>query len=157
MESGSQTDKQRETSLNYNIDIHVRLSQLRRLSLILGTAFQTDTRETGRMRKAETMARPKRIHPMLGVARKYLSEHIPELQNVSPCLRSLDGPPGSPRYSVTVEECVAGVCPFDVSPEVASAGDCPVVDCELRHSIRLLLDRQGKVVEDMRNGIHWAK
>lgn len=103
------------------------------------------------------MARPKRVHPMLNVAQKYLSQHAPELKDAPLCVRSLDGPPGSPRYSVTAEECIAGECPYGVSRETAMAGDCPIIDCQLRHSIRLLLDRQGTVVKDMRNGIHWLR
>lgn len=103
------------------------------------------------------MARPKRVNPMLNVAQKYLSQHAPEMRDVPLRVRSLDGPPGSPRYTVTAEACVAGECPYGVSRAMAAAGNCPILDCELRHSVRLLFDRQGELVEDMRSGIHWAK
>lgn len=101
------------------------------------------------------MARPKRVNPMLSVAQKYVSQHAPELKGVPLRVRSLDGPPGSPRYTVTAEECLADTCPYGVSNETAMAGKCPILKCQLRHSLRLLLDRQGKVVEDMRSEIHW--
>ncbi len=102
------------------------------------------------------MARPKRVNPMLRIAQKYVSLHMPEFQNVPLRVRSLDGPPGSPRYTVTAEACCASVCPYGVSPTTAAAGDCPILECQLRDSIRLLLDRQGQVLEEMRSGIHWG-
>lgn len=101
------------------------------------------------------MARPKRVNPMLSVAQKYVNQHVPELKDVPLRVRSLDGPPGAPRYTVTAEECRADTCPYGVSQETAAAGNCPILKCQLRHSLRLLLDRQGEVVEDVRSEIHW--
>jgi hypothetical protein len=101
------------------------------------------------------MARLKRVNPMLSVAQKYVNQHVPELKDVPLHGRSLDGPPDAPRYTVTAEECRADTCPYGVSHETAAAGKCPILECQLRHSLRLLLDQQGEVVEDMRSGIHW--
>lgn len=104
------------------------------------------------------MARPKRPpHPLLNVARVYLDEHMPDLKGVPLRLRQLDGPPGAPRYVVTAEVCHdLHDCPFGVSAAAAEAGNCPVLDCPLRNSVRLLFDREGEVVKTMQSGIHWT-
>jgi hypothetical protein len=102
------------------------------------------------------MARRKRQHPLLAVARTYLSQHMPDLRGAQLRIRALDGPPGSPRYAVTAELCGAGVCPHGVTPAVAAAGQCPVFDCPLRGSVRLLMDRRGTVIQTIRSGIHWS-
>ena len=101
------------------------------------------------------MARKKRANPLLVAARTYLSQHVPELKAAPLQLRMLDGPPESPRYAVTAEDCLAGACPFGASA-VAHAGQCSVRDCPLRCSVRLLLDRRGEVVQATRSGIHWS-
>jgi hypothetical protein len=67
----------------------------------------------------------------------------------------LDGPPGSPRYSVTVEACPTGACPHGVSADLARAGRCPVEVCPVRRSVRLLLDREGSVIQETQSSAHW--
>lgn len=100
------------------------------------------------------MARPKRPpHPMLKVAREHLKRLDPDLRDEPIHLRMLDGPPGSPRYAVYVGVCRrAGECPYGVADVVP----CPVLDCELRHALRLLLDREGNPVEVLQNGVRWT-
>ena len=102
------------------------------------------------------MARQKRPHPLLLTARRYLSERMPELKNEPLRLRALDRPPGSPRYSVTVEVCPAGACPHGVSADLARAGQCPVNICPLRRCVRLLFDRRGTVLQETESTAHWG-
>lgn len=99
------------------------------------------------------MARPKRPpHPMLQVAREHLTQLDADLRDEPIHLRMLDGPPGAPRYAVYVGACRReSVCPHGVS----HVKPCPVLDCELRHSLRLLLDREGKLIEVLRSGVRW--
>jgi hypothetical protein len=70
-------------------------------------------------------------------------------------LQPLDGPPDSPRYAATSEACIAAVCPRGYGAQAASSGQCGVLDCPLRRSARLLLDRQGTVIHATISGIHW--
>jgi hypothetical protein len=94
---------------------------------------------------------------MLKVARDYLRQHIPDMKDASLRLHQLDGPPGSPRYTATAELCHSmAACPHGVSYAVAASGKCPVLNCPLRNTVRLLLTRQGEVVQEMRCGIHWS-
>jgi hypothetical protein len=102
------------------------------------------------------MARQKRQHLLLLSARTYLSRRMPELENQPLRLRALDGPPGSPRYSVTVEVCSAGACPHGVPAQLARAGQCPVDICPLRRCVRLLLDRRGTVLQETESTAHWS-
>ncbi|HMO58836.1 MAG TPA: hypothetical protein PKA05_01935 [Roseiflexaceae bacterium] len=102
------------------------------------------------------MARPKRQQPMLAIVRAYLQEHLPELQDAPLRLRMLDGPPGSPRYTVTIEKCRPGACPHNIPSDIAAAGACPVRSCAQRTSIRLLLDLKGEVVSVIRSDLHWS-
>ncbi len=100
------------------------------------------------------MARPKRPpHPMLKVARDHLAELDSALCDKPIHLKMLDGPPGAPRYAVYVGTCERpGPCPYgveDITP-------CPVLNCSLRHSLRMLLDRDGNIVEVLRSGVRWA-
>lgn len=99
------------------------------------------------------MARPKRPpHPMLEVARQHLLQIDAGLQDAPLHLRMLDGPPGSPRYAVSVAECHrAGPCPYHVTDEAR----CPILECSLRHSLRLLLTRDGELVEVIQGDIRW--
>jgi len=101
------------------------------------------------------MARQKRPHPLLLAARTYLSERLPELKDEPLRLRTLDGPPESPRYSVTLEICAGGTCPYDIPADLARAGQCPVPVCRLRRCVRLLLDRRGVVIQETQSTIHW--
>lgn len=100
------------------------------------------------------MARPKRPpHPMLQVAREHLRELDEELHEEPIHLRMLDGPPGAPRYAVYIGACEReGPCPYGV----AEQNPCPVLDCQQRHSLRMLLDREGKLVEVLRSGVRWT-
>jgi hypothetical protein len=102
------------------------------------------------------MARPKKRNPVLDQARQYVEEHAPELQDAQLSIRSLEGPPGSPRFAATVEACTAQECPYGIAKEVADANECPVHECQLRHSLRILLDREGNVVKELRSGIHYV-
>jgi hypothetical protein len=92
---------------------------------------------------------------MLKVARQYLDRSLPELRDTALQLRPLDGPAESPRYAVTAERCTASGCPHGISAATAAAGECPVRDCPLRDSVRLLLDRGGVVVQITRSGVRW--
>lgn len=100
------------------------------------------------------MARPKRPpHPMLQVARDHLRQLDSELLDAPLHLRMLDGPPGAPRYAIYVGVCERkGPCPHGVE----EVSPCPVLDCELRHSLRMLLDRDGNLVEVLRGGVRWT-
>ena len=102
------------------------------------------------------MPRRKRQNPLLAVAREYLSQHLPELKDAPLRIRMLDGPPGSPRYAVTLESCPPGPCPHGIPREVANAGECTIRDCPIRDTIRILLDRDGGVVQMTHSGIHWG-
>jgi hypothetical protein len=102
------------------------------------------------------MPRRKRQNPLLAVAQRYLCQHLPELRDARPRIRMLDGPPGSPRYAVTVEACRPVPCPHGVPRAVADAGECPIRDCPIRNTVRLLLDLEGEVVQVTRSGIHWG-
>ena len=99
------------------------------------------------------MARPKRPpHPMIRVARGHLSAIEPGLKDAPLQLRMLDGPPGAPRYAVSISRCLRqGPCPYGVEPGQA----CTVHDCELREALRMLLNREGEVVEVIRDGVRW--
>jgi hypothetical protein len=101
------------------------------------------------------MARKKRVNPLLLVARAYVSQHVPELKAAPIQLRMLDGPPGSPSCAVMAETCRASDCPNDIPMTVAQSGQCPVRDCPLRCSLRLLLDRHGAVMHVTRSGVRW--
>jgi hypothetical protein len=102
------------------------------------------------------MPRHNRQDRLLSAARSYVHQHLPELQRAPLRLHPLDGPPGSPRYAVTVEACFAEVCPRNFPATVASSGQCGVLDCPLRRSLRLLLDHQGVVLQATTSGIHWS-
>ena len=97
------------------------------------------------------------LAPTLMEAEQYIEQNAPELRDAPQQLVALDGPPGSPRYALSAEQCDAITCPHQVPPEVAAAGECLVLSCPLRCSLRLLLDRDGKVLQAQRSGIHWRK
>ncbi|HMQ30925.1 MAG TPA: hypothetical protein PKD53_09360 [Chloroflexaceae bacterium] len=100
------------------------------------------------------MARPKRPPPpMVKVAGDHLGELDSALRDEPIHLRMLDGPPGAPRYAVYVGTCERpGPCPHGVE-EITP---CPVLNCALRHSLRMLLDRDGNLVEVLRGGVRWT-
>ncbi|HNP86605.1 MAG: hypothetical protein JST60_13995 [Chloroflexi bacterium SZAS-1] len=100
------------------------------------------------------MARRRRQHPLLKIAQAYLNQHMPEMAGARLQLRNLDGPPEAPRYSVTAECCLQA-CPHGVAPAIAAVGKCPVADCPLRCSVRLLLSRRGTVLHTTQSTIHW--
>lgn len=102
------------------------------------------------------MARRKRLNPLLIVAQRYLSRHNPNLAGARLKLRTLDGPPAAPRYAVTAELCTAAACPYGVAPERAACGECPVLACPLRHSVRLLFSRRGEILHTTDSDIHWS-
>jgi hypothetical protein len=105
-------------------------------------------------RKGRSMARPKRPpHPMLRVAREHVRRLNMGLDEEPIHLRMLDGPPGAPRYAVYVGACMSeGGCPHGISDRTT----CPVLECKLRHSLRMLLDRDGNLVELLRGGVRWT-
>jgi len=89
---------------------------------------------------------------MLGVARGHLRAIAPRLAEAPLRLRMLDGPPGSPRYAVWASACRrSGPCPYGVPDEHR----CHVRDCPLRDALRMLLSREGEVVEVIRDGLRW--
>lgn len=102
------------------------------------------------------MARRKRQNPLLIVAQTYLKQHTPDLAGAPLKLRTLDGPPDAPRYVVTAETCNVGECPYGVAPERVACGECPVLACPLRHSVRLLFSRRGEMLHTTDSDIHWA-
>jgi hypothetical protein len=90
---------------------------------------------------------------MLKVARDHLKELDQALLDEPIHLRMLDGPPGAPRYAIYVGTCERqGPCPHGVE----NVTPCPILDCELRHSLRMLLDRDGNLVEVLRSGVRWT-
>ncbi|MEI8306749.1 MAG: hypothetical protein WCF99_06735 [Chloroflexales bacterium] len=102
------------------------------------------------------MARPKRPpHPMLRVARAHLSKLAPELRSSTRLrLRQLDGPPGSPRFAVSVDMCRnVGVCAYGVT----DTDTCPIFACTQRRAIRLLLSREGELLQVITDGLRWEK
>lgn len=101
------------------------------------------------------MARPKRPpHPMLAVARAHLRRLAPDLADLPLHLQQLDGPPGAPRYAVSVADCLRdGPCPHGVTVQAA----CDVPTCALRHSFRLLLTRDGEVVQAINGDMQWER
>lgn len=101
------------------------------------------------------MSRPRRQIPHLAAARRYIEEHFPELRDAPLQVHQLDGPPDAPRYAVTAELCTADTCPHNVTVEAAAAGNCDVVVCPLRHTVRLLFDQDGSVVQVTRSDLHW--
>lgn len=101
------------------------------------------------------MPRRKRVHPMLLVAGRYFEQHMPGMRGVPLQIHTLDGPPDAPRYAVTAESCREGECPHRFSGLPMTTSDCAIVDCPLRHSVRLLLDRRGCVLQVMPGGVHW--
>jgi len=101
------------------------------------------------------MARRKRQNPLLIVAQGYLNQYLPEMMGAKLRMRMLDGPPEAPRYVVTAETCTGCTCPHGVLPVLALNGQCPITECPLRHSVRLLLNRRGAVVHTTVSDIHW--
>lgn len=102
------------------------------------------------------MARRKRPNPVLRLVQTYLRENLSELKDAALHMHTLDGPPDSPRYSVTAEVCIARSCPHGTPAAIAAAGQCTVLSCPLRQSVRLLLDERGAVLQVTRSGIHWS-
>jgi hypothetical protein len=100
------------------------------------------------------MARPKRPpHPMLRVAREHVRRLNMGLDDEPIHLRMLDGPPSAPRYAVYVGACMSeGDCPHGVNDRIT----CPILECKLRRSLRMLLDRDGNLVELLRDGVRWS-
>jgi hypothetical protein len=102
------------------------------------------------------MARPRRQNLQLALAQKYLEEQFPEVGEVTIRIRQLDGPPGSPRYAATAEICSACTCPQGVPRAQALAGECAVARCPMRRTIRLLLSRDGELMQVTNNELHWS-
>jgi hypothetical protein len=89
---------------------------------------------------------------MLAIARAQLARFAPELRDEPIQLRHLDGPPDGPRYAVSVGICRrTEACPHGI----AAQQPCPVLNCEQRQSLRMLLDRNGEPLELLRNGVRW--
>lgn len=101
------------------------------------------------------MVRPRRQHPHLVTARRYIEEHLPELKDAPLTIRMLDGPPGSARYAVTVEQCQPGECPHGIDADLRLTGQCTIEQCTMRHTTRILLDQHGVVMQISQNDRHW--
>lgn len=102
------------------------------------------------------MARRKRQNPVLIAAQSYLNQHMPTMRGAKLKLRTLDGPPEAPRYVVTAETCTGYICPHGIPLDTVANGQCPIVECPLRQSVRLLLSRRGLVVHNTISDIHWS-
>jgi hypothetical protein len=100
------------------------------------------------------MARIKR-QPMLAIARNAIAKLAPDLRGAQVYIHLLDGPPDSPRYAAMSERCCASSCPHGIAEKTARAGKCPVFDCPLRQSVRMLLNRDGSVQQVLHGSIHW--
>jgi hypothetical protein len=103
------------------------------------------------------MPRRKRPNPLFLVARRFLAEHAPQLAGAPLRVHTLDGPPGAPRYAITIEACHPVACPHGVPRAVAEAGACTVRDCPLRDTLRLLLSTDGEIIQVTQSGLHWGK
>jgi hypothetical protein len=91
---------------------------------------------------------------MLAVAREHLRTLAPDLADLPLHLQQLDGPPGAPRYVISVASCHReGECPHGVVDDSV----CGVPSCALRHSFRLLLTREGKVVQGIDGETQWER
>ena len=101
------------------------------------------------------MTRRKAKNKLLNAARTYVSQHLPELLDQPLQIQLLDGPPGSPRYAATTEACATNTCPRGFTAQAGATIQCGVLDCPLRRSARLLLDRDGAVLHTTISGIHW--
>lgn len=101
------------------------------------------------------MARPKYQSPILKIARNYLQQHAPDMSTATLRMRQLDGPPGSPRFAVIAERCNATSCIHHINPEAAAAGQCDHHTCKQRHSVHLLINRDGTVVQMINGTHHW--
>jgi hypothetical protein len=101
------------------------------------------------------MPRRKAKNQLLSAARTYVSQHLPEFLDRPLQIQLLDGPPGAPRYAATTEACAANICPRGFTAQAGSTIQCGVLDCPLRRSARLLLDRNGAVLHTTISGIHW--
>jgi len=89
---------------------------------------------------------------MLRVARTHLRRLAPELADAPLHLHQLDGPPGAPRYSVSVELCESVAnCPY----KVTDPKKCPIFACGERRSLRLLLTREGELVQAISDDLNW--
>ena len=91
----------------------------------------------------------------LRAAQRYVNHYLPDLCGQPLDIHVLDGPPDAPRYAVAVEACVVRACPHGFSASATDGKRCDVLDCPLRRSARLLLDRDGDVRHATISGIHW--
>lgn len=92
---------------------------------------------------------------LMSVVQNYINDYAPELAEEPISIHLLDGPPNAPRYAASAETCPAETCPCDIAPALAQAGQCPVLNCPLRCSLRLLLDRHDVLVSARRSGVRW--
>jgi hypothetical protein len=92
----------------------------------------------------------------VAIAQHYLCERMPAMARAHYTAHPLDGPPDGPRYAVTAELCRPEGCPYGVPGEQAARGCCPIRNCPGRCSVRLLIDRQGNVVQMTTSGLHWS-
>jgi hypothetical protein len=91
---------------------------------------------------------------MLRVARAHLNKLAPDLRNARFRLRQLDGPPGSPRFAVSVDMCRdVAACNHGVT----DTEKCPIFACSQRHAIRLLLSREGELLQVINDDLRWEK
>lgn len=91
---------------------------------------------------------------MLRVARTHLSKLAPELRNARLRLRQLDGPPDSPRFAVSVDMCRdVAACIYGVT----DTDKCPIFACNQRRAVRLLLSREGELLQVINDDLRWEK
>jgi hypothetical protein len=101
------------------------------------------------------MSRHNQKQRSLKAAQYYISAFLPELCECPLDIHVLDGPPEGPRYAVAVESCSSRGCPYGFGTHEHPTAQCAVLDCPLRCSARLLLDRDGTVLHTTISGIHW--
>jgi hypothetical protein len=70
-------------------------------------------------------------------------------------VHQLDGPPDAPRFAVTAEKCAAAICTHFIKADNATDVRCDIPVCPLRHTVRLLFDQDGSVVQVTRSDLHW--
>ncbi|MEM8530978.1 MAG: hypothetical protein AAGF95_09055 [Chloroflexota bacterium] len=103
------------------------------------------------------MPRPKRRpHRFIPIARSHIEEQVPALKNAPLRFTQLDGPPGAPRYAAFAAKCTTNDCPYGVPPTISEAGRCPICDCRFRCSARVLMNRDGDIIQTMESTIRWG-
>ncbi len=91
------------------------------------------------------MARPKNPpDPILMTTHTRLLALMPGLRVAGLRIRQLDGPPAAPRFAVDASMCpTASGC----DRQALDGGQCSAIDCPQRRMMRLLLSREGQILQ----------